>query len=396
LAPWLLFLSGGAGCWLFLKDAASSRLALGQFLLHLPRNYTILPSGEYRWGNALTTLFVPQRSLLLGLPLALVVIALWWQAVNAEEGRARRLLAGAGCLAGLLPLVHVHSLTVLLATAACLALLFRRWRAWALFFGVALLLAAPQLGWLMRGSSVQLHGFLAWQLGWDRGAQNPVWFWLLNAGLFLPALGAALLWGRRTALRQAIRFSLPFLLWFLIPNLLRLSPWIWDNVKFLIYWQVASIPLLAGLLAWLAGWGWPGRLGAAVLAVALMLSGGLDVWRVASGAIDRTSSTGRSGHGGRHCRGDPAPGVGAARPELQLPGLAVRAALAPRLPGAHLVAGAGRGPAGGGNPARTGRAGGGPCSRHHVRYVLVARRMVPGVAQPSLLPVSAGRHDPSL
>jgi len=286
LSPWLLFLSGGAGCWLFLKDAASSRLTLGQFLMHLPRNYTILPTGEYRWGNALTTLFVPQRSLLLGLPLALVIIALWWQAVNAEEKRARRLLAGAGCLAGLLPLAHLHSLTVLLATAAVLALLFRRWRAWALFFVVALLLAAPQVGWLMGGSSVQLHGFLAWQVGWDRGGQNPVRFWLWNAGLFLPALGAALLWGRRMTTRQTIRFSLPFLLWFLIPNLLRLSPWIWDNVKFLIYWQVASIPLLAGLLAWLAGWGWSGRLGAAVLAVALTLSGGLDVWRVASGAVD--------------------------------------------------------------------------------------------------------------
>jgi hypothetical protein len=286
LAPWLLFLSGGAGGWLAFKDAAASHLPVGQFLLHLPRNYTILPSGEYRWGNALTTLFVPQRSLLLGLPLALVVITLWWQAVNAEDRRARRLLAGAGCLAGLLPLVHAHSLTVLLATAACLALLFRRWRAWAMFFAAALLLAAPQAAWLMRGASVQLRSFLAWQVGWDRGAQNPAWFWLMNAGLFLPALAVALVWGRRMALRQTIRFSLPFLLWFLIPNLFRLSPWIWDNVKFLIYWQVASIPLLAGLLAWLTRRGWPGRVGGAVLAGGLMLSGGLDVWRVASGAMD--------------------------------------------------------------------------------------------------------------
>lgn len=286
LSPWLLFLSGGAGGWLSLKDAANSHLALGQFLLHLPRNYTILPTGEYRWGNALTTLLVPQRSLLLGLPLALVVITLWWRAVNAEEKRAPRLLTGAGCLAGLLPLAHVHSLAVLLATAACLALLFRRGRAWGMFFASALLLAAPQLGWLIRGSSVQAHSFLAWQVGWDRGGQNPVWFWLLNAGLFLPALGVALIWGRRVA-RPTILFSLPFLLWFLIPNLVRLSPWIWDNVKFLIYWQVASIPLLAGLLARLGGRGWPGRVGAAVLAVALMGSGGLDVWRVASGAIDQ-------------------------------------------------------------------------------------------------------------
>jgi hypothetical protein len=286
LAPWLLFLSGGTGFWLCLKDAASTGAGLRQFPLHLPRNYTILPTGEYRWGNALTTLLVPQRSLLLGLPLALVVITLWWQAVNAEEKRARRLLAGAGCLAGLLPLAHVHSLTVLLATAACLALLFGRWRAWAAFFGAALLLAVPQVVWLARGASVQTRNFLAWQVGWDRGQQNPLWFWLLNAGLFLPLLGLALLLGRRLVPLQAIRFSAPFLLWFLIPNLFRLSPWIWDNVKFLIYWYLASIPLVALLLARLAGLGWPGRLAAAALAAGLMLSGGLDVWRVVSGAID--------------------------------------------------------------------------------------------------------------
>ncbi len=286
LAPWLLFLSGGTGFWLCLKDAASAGTGLRQFLLHLPRNYTILPTGEYRWGNALTTLLVPQRSLLLGLPLALVVITLWWQAMNADAKRARRLLAGAGCLAGLLPLVHLHSLALLLATAACLALLFRGWRAWAAFFGAALLLALPQVVWLARGASVQARSFLAWQVGWDRGQQNPLWFWLLNAGLFLPLLGLALLLGRRLVPRQTTRFCVPFLLWFLIPNLFRLSPWIWDNVKLLIYWYLASIPLVALLLARLAGRAWLGRLAAMILAAGLVLSGALDVWRVASGAVD--------------------------------------------------------------------------------------------------------------
>src|SRR5688572_31613449 len=30
---------------------------------------------------------------------------------------------------------------------------------------------------------------------------------------------------------------------------LRLSPWIWDNIKFLFYWYVASVPIVALVLA---------------------------------------------------------------------------------------------------------------------------------------------------
>ncbi len=286
LAPWLLFLSGGTGFLLCLKDAAASSRGLGEFLLHLPRNYTILPTGEYRWGSTLTTLFVPQRSLLLGLPLAIVVITLWWRAVHAEDREGRRLLRGAGVVAGLLPLAHAHSLAVLLVTAVGLSLLFRRGWAWTGFFGAALLLSVPQAIWLGRGTAVAAQSFLAWQPGWDRGPQNPLLFWLLNAGLFLPLLGLALLLGGRWVPRQTLRFTLPFLFWFAIPNLFRLSPWIWDNVKFLVYWYVASIPLVALLLVRFAGWGWAGRLAAGLLTCGLLLSGGLDVWRVASGAIE--------------------------------------------------------------------------------------------------------------
>jgi len=286
LAPWLLFLNGGTGFLLCLKDASSTGMGLGRFLLHLPRNYTILSTGEYRWGSTLTTLFVPQRSLLLGLPLALLAITLWWRAVNAEERSGRRLLAGAGVVAGLLPLAHAHSLVVLLATAVFLSLLFRRFRAWAGFFGMALLLAVPQVMWVARGTAVGAQSFFAWQPGWDRGSLNPLFFWLTNAGLFLPLLGLALFLRQRLASRQTILFTLPFLLWFLIPNLFRMSPWIWDNVKFLIYWYLLSIPLVALLLARLAGRGWWGGLGAAMLTCGLLLAGGLDVWRVASGAQD--------------------------------------------------------------------------------------------------------------
>lgn len=282
----LLFLSGGLGFALFLRDLSASGLGAGEFLWRLPRDYTITWTGELRWGNVLTTLLIPQRSLLLGAPLALAVWTLWWTvlATPCDPARERRAMAGAGLLAGLLPLAHVHAFLSVLGTGACLALLFRRPRAWVCFFVPALALGAPQIAWLAAGSAVKGGSVLAWQIGWDRGGRNALWFWFTNSGLLLPLLGAAL-WRLRR--EQVLRFYAPFLLLFVVPNVLRLSPWIWDNIKFLFFWHVASLPLVAGLLARL--WRRRGitRWCAAGLAGSLLLSGGLDVWRVASRQIAR-------------------------------------------------------------------------------------------------------------
>ena len=79
---------------------------------------------------------------------------------------------------------------------------------------------------------------------------------------------------------------MPFLACFLVPNVLQLSPWIWDNIKFLIWWHVASAPLVALLLArvWRRGGAW--RAAAGLAFVVLTLSGALDVLRVASKTIE--------------------------------------------------------------------------------------------------------------
>jgi len=70
---------------------------------------------------------------------------------------------------------------------------------------------------------------------------------------------------------------LPFTLCFIVPNLIKFAPWIWDNIKILFYWWIASAPLVALLLARL----WEGTIGKRIIAVLLFvmltLSGGLDV-----------------------------------------------------------------------------------------------------------------------
>jgi hypothetical protein len=428
VAAALVLLSGGFGWWGFLAEAGSSGRGLFGMLGGLEHDYT-RAYYNYQWGNAVTTLFVTQRSIVLGLALALVVLTLWWQASEkakgkrqkakegSEEGRAasedaaasvatgraaaiaesgaasvvesraatvvesrgvgkkkvkgkggsrtaqarsrhkagrgearrdeaRRAadaqaagdstfafcllpfaftpMVAAGLVAGLLPLVHAHSFVVVMLMGACLALvqgaavlLLKRgeddasavasgrgesggdvpawarvwavWMPWVAFAAAASVLALPQMFWATRESAVRAGQFFGWEFGWAHGDENAVLFWIKNTGVFIPLLAAALVWrGRRPVVSaRLLFFFLPFVLCFVVPNVYRLSPWVWDNIKVLFYWWVASAPLVALLLArlWRRGAGW--RVLAACLLLMQTAAGGLDVWRAAWGATER-------------------------------------------------------------------------------------------------------------
>jgi hypothetical protein len=337
IAPVLVFFSGGMGWWLLFSDVSGSD-GFFSTLANLPHDYTIVPNSILRWGNSLTTLFVPQRSILFGLPLAITVFCQWWLAVSEKEnslptpaagdesgaaaqlqqkpvsGRAARLLKAqrkaaskspaiapqpepensylrrmlaAGLCAGLLPLIHAHTFLVVMGMAVCLALIFRSSpQSWLAFFAVALVVCAPEVLWLANTGGVNAHSYLGWQPGWDHGAHNIAWFWFVNTGLFIPLLIFCLAW-RRSGLAlppRLLKFYAPFLLCFIVPNLIKVAPWIWDNIKVLFLWYVASTPLVAWLLA---RW-WQRRsvfrwLAPVIFAI-LVFAGCLDVLRVASEA----------------------------------------------------------------------------------------------------------------
>src|SRR5689334_4784469 len=77
--------------------------------------------------------------------------------------------------------------------------------------------------------------------------------------------------------KRLLLFYLPFTLCFIVPNLIKMAPWIWDNIKVLYYWWLASAPLVALLLARLWHQGRTRRLLAVVLFVCVTLAGALDV-----------------------------------------------------------------------------------------------------------------------
>jgi hypothetical protein len=205
---------------------------------------------------------------------------------------------------------------VTLAIGLAISLFFllpaRHLRIWICFFVLAIAIGGPQILWSTHNSAVKTQSFLAWQFGWDsdeeeafgskpvgnqpidtkpplkawvKRAPYVIWFWLKNTGLFIPLLIAALLWRREDYLvsRRLLLFYLPFTLCFLIPNFVKLAPWVWDNVKVIFYWWIASAPIVALFLARL----WEGRtwhrVMAATLLVVLTLAGGLDVFPLLTG-----------------------------------------------------------------------------------------------------------------
>jgi hypothetical protein len=325
ITPLLVLLNGGFGWVLLWEQAKQYDQGLSTVLASIPNSLTIIPNTNWRWGNAISTLLVPQRGMLMGLPIAVIVFTQWWLAWNSAEtrgsgdpekkepiagGRGERKtkkqkklakrqgkqylrvshaprvpisseyrMVAAGMIAGLLPLVHAHSFIAVMAVGVILALVQRRWRDWIAFFLAAWLIALPQMAWSTHNTSVDATTFFDWHFGWDRGSENPVWFWFKNTGLFIPLIVAAVLWlGKdRLVSRRLLLFYLPFTLCFIMPNLVKLAPWVWDNIKVLFYWWLASAPIVALLLARL--WHQRGlhRILALALFICVTLAGGLDV-----------------------------------------------------------------------------------------------------------------------
>jgi hypothetical protein len=330
ITPLLVLLNGGFG-WLLLWDQATSEHdTLLDFFKSLPPSFTVIPETTWRWGNAISTLLIPQRGFLLGLPLAVIVFTQWWLSgeVKSEKENGKRedesksgskktkqekykekkskdiaetqsalspsstfpfsfflfpspvrRMIGAGIVAGLLPLVHAHSFVVVMVVGGCIALLQRRWRVWIVFGVVASIIALPQMWWSTHNSAVDAGKFFEWQFGWDRGKEDAIWFWIKNSGLFIPLTLVALLWRGKQPLvsRKLLLFFLPFTLCFIVPNILKMAPWIWDNIKVLFYWWLASAPIVALLIARLwrqASWK---RALAMLLFACVTASGALDV-----------------------------------------------------------------------------------------------------------------------
>jgi hypothetical protein len=283
LALTLFFTNGGLGFLLYANDLLRTPGASG--LAFPAREYTWLPEHHIEWINLVSSELLPQRGLLLGLPLALGVLVtlLRWRAEGFER-TSRAQIGGLGFFASLLLLTHAHSFLALAWICGWLLLFdLRNARSW-LGFAVATALPAVFWGWLCYGG-VASRGFVTWFPGWLANPVGPhpmpLWRFLwLNWGVFLPLAAVAV--GRLRGLRDPLVWAGGSL--FLACMLVRFQPNPWDNTKLLTW---AHLLLCAPVAAYLASL-WhrprvPTRVLALLLFVCATASGFLELWRIGGG-----------------------------------------------------------------------------------------------------------------
>ncbi|MDQ6747590.1 MAG: hypothetical protein M3010_05720 [Candidatus Dormibacteraeota bacterium] len=307
IAVLIFFLSGGLGFLNLLQDVppGGGPLAWIRGLLnvvaHPVREYTLDRATGFQWLNPVLAYLVPQRATLFGFGLGLVVVALAWFA--RSTGRRKDFLLG-GLLLGLMPLLHTSSyfdlalfLTVLALADVGLAVAGGKAREtllnWATFLVPAALLGAPQVLMILPPAAYS-HGFLRLQPGWLASTAdtayhfNPALFWILNTALLIP-LALAAFFLERGGKPGLTRFLAPAWALFILPNLVILQPWDWDNTKWFAWWAILAAILAAVVLGMLARRGPLLAAAAAVLLVATGASGALDLTRAAQPGLPNVS-----------------------------------------------------------------------------------------------------------
>jgi hypothetical protein len=286
IAVFVFLLSGGLGFVYLIGDLRAGGWAA---LVHLPREYTLDRSINFQWLNPVLAYLVPQRSTLFGFSLALIVLVLIWVAVRERLGWRAFLFAGV--IAGAMPAFHVHAYGTVVALSVFWAA-FNLRREWVAFFIPAIAIGVPVIVWMLPpvnnigcGTEWSIRGYCI-QLGWLAANDNWLWFWIKNTSLFIPVLVAAHIAYSWFPTGFGKWFA-PLWLWFLVPNVLVLQPWDWDNTKFFIFWALLGSVMVGGVLAGLFKRGPAPAVLAAVLLVVLGLSGALDLAR----ASDPTKSS---------------------------------------------------------------------------------------------------------
>ena len=305
IAVFVFLLGGGLGFYFLLGDVQRMGLAA---LVHLPREYTLNRDLNFQWLNPVLAYLVPQRSTLFGFSLALILLLVLWLAVRSGAGWRPFLFAGV--VAGVMPAYHVHAFGTVVALSLFWAVFSRRVQ-WLGFFIPALVLGVPILAWMwpaantsVCGSGPSLHGYcfeVGWlsYLDWQRtsviwAVPDFVWFWIKNTSLLIPLLIAAHILRGWIPTGFANWFA-PMWLWFLVPNVIVLQPWDWDNTKFFIFWALLGSILVGGVLARMFMRGPGSAIVAAIVLVLLGLSGALDLARASDFGVSAVQFTDAGG-----------------------------------------------------------------------------------------------------
>lgn len=253
----LFFFAAGPGYLSWFGDIRTQGLAA---VLAPPQEYSQVKDYDWFAGNFLVGMLLPQRAFLPGMTLTL------WLLCGLQRATHRRQWFWIGSGAGLLPIVHMHSLLALLVFGGALLWPHRsRWREWGGAFLPGVLLAVG-LYLLFLRPTVPYPNFVRLQLGYQaKGPLDwPVMWWRLW-GMALPITLGALFFLPKGALRGVVAAA-GVLFW--LGNVVLFQPIAWDNSKVFLWAYFGFCGAMAHLLVHF----WKRRLGGKLIASVLCLS----------------------------------------------------------------------------------------------------------------------------
>ncbi len=267
----------GTGIFLFNGGMGFIAWALGDAATptHIPELGIIVQ-------NFVTAEFIPQRSMLFGAFLFLLLVSAVVVVCKSPHPGSRRdhmIMASAGVGAAVLMLSHPHSWLTLVMVCAVLTAVYRRaWRVW-----LTLLISASiacGLVYALYYASGDGAGFLAWEPGGlvSFSGAGLLSYLLLNYGLFLPLVLVALI---RTAIIKNPLFLAGAAI-FILAHLVRFQPWIWDNTKILTWSYLLLSVAVVRYLAQLWDTSAIHRVLVGATVLMLCLSGAIEVARIAA------------------------------------------------------------------------------------------------------------------
>ncbi len=222
--------SGGLGFFYAIGDRG---------LFHTLQESTAILTANSAYGlevnNVTTSMLFPQRAFLLGFPVGLGILILLTRQFLQKENRvlSKKILLLAGVVAGLLPIVHMHTFFVVVLFS-CWAFLFsyKNIAAW-LLYGIPAVSVSVLVYALYLSKGIDAGTFFSYHPGWmvQTGLIDWIVFWVKNWGIFLPLslLGSTLAY--RGKKKDLFYFSLFFWILFFLANLVQFQPQLWDNTK---------------------------------------------------------------------------------------------------------------------------------------------------------------------
>ena len=247
----ILFLFNGSFVFIpYLQENATRGADIVNVILHpylVPSLYISKLNGLFSLTNILYSVILTQRAFLIGIAIFLLVSVLIFE----------KKYKIAAILLGLLPMFHFFSFVSIFVIFGVYALWERNKRLIKALV-LSIVIAAPQLLFLIGNKSATLNRIVRIHLGWMSPNSDPISilvFWFCNLGfyLLLGGIGAYMIRGEgNKQTKYLLKISIASFVLFIIANIVVFTPWIWDNFKFF----VLPILLLSVLSALVLGKLW--------------------------------------------------------------------------------------------------------------------------------------------